>query len=150
MKTIHGTITLPSCWKKLIDISFDDLVGGDEVDLEKTGADDMHPLFEDVKDGKSRTALDDPEPYYDDSREIHGVFENGDVAIVYLASGQSNYYGGIAIESKEFKDILQQTEEGEPMESYPDVIEVDVPEGPMKDWEPRHYELTVTWVEKLN
>ena len=79
---ITATIKVPLCWKTLIDVEFE---GG----------------LANVQDAKwHRVGIEDPNPFYDDNREISVTFDNGDVGILTLSSGQSNYFGGMMIHRK--------------------------------------------------
>ena len=76
---ITATIKVPLCWKTLININ----------DLS------------DAKDARwHRVGIEDPDPFYDDDREISIKFDNGDVGILNLSSNQSNYFGGLGIWGK--------------------------------------------------
>lgn len=74
--TFTATVKVPKCWKTLIGV--DDLEGAQDAKWHRSG-------------------LTDPDPYYDDNREVMGVFDNGDTFILSLSSGQSNYFGGMTI-----------------------------------------------------
>lgn len=89
-KECKVTVKLPACWKSLID--FDAL---DQI--------------EDLRDGKQRSTLDDPEPYYDDLRRVDGRFPDGTSFAIELASGQSNYFGGCTLWDKDGNEIYSET-----------------------------------------
>ena len=113
--TIEITVQLPTCWKKLIDVTFpSDLAGvlGEKAD---------------------HWGIADPRPHYDDCRDIEGTFgETRYTYRIYLASGQSNYYGGLDL----FKNGLK-IDEGEPMESF-GVMEADA--------DGVHFKLIPRWI----
>ena len=74
---VKGKITLPECWKKLIDVEFpEDLAG--------------------IKNGSRKhelVGLSDPTPYYDDQRAVTAKLRDGSTLTAFLCSGQGNYYG---------------------------------------------------------
>lgn len=66
------TLDVPACWGALLEI--------EEFD-------------ETVQDGDKREkALDDPTPYYDDTRVITKSFDDGAVVTLFFSSGQTNYW----------------------------------------------------------
>jgi len=93
---VKGKITLPKCWKKLIDVEFpEDLAGiadGDRVDH---------------ADG-------DPAPYYDDQRDLAFKLPDGTVLTVFLCSGQGNYWGSYDLMANNGGMLY----ESEPLESF--------------------------------
>ncbi len=77
-KTVHSTIKLPRCWKRLISTDFEDLIvkfGEKEVASEH-----------------NQNSNDDPLPHYDDVRTIEKTMPDGIVLCITLQSGQGNYY----------------------------------------------------------
>ena len=92
-------LEVPRCWKKLLAIgSFDETV---------------------TSERHSKGNLD-PDPHYDEVREVSCTFPDGAVAQLQLCSGQSNYWAGLIV-TKGQDDIY--SDEGEPMESIPSVID---------------------------
>ena len=96
-------VSLPLCWKKMVDVEFD--------------AQDAAPR--DAKNHRSGNA--DPEAYYDDVREVVVKSPGGTMVVVGLYSGQSNYYGGILIYDKEGNEIYNDI-----IETFEDVMECAV------------------------
>jgi len=79
---ITATAIVPKCWQTLIDVAFEDGLAN-------------------IQDAKwHRSGIEDPNPYYDDDREISVKFDNGDAGILTLSNGQSNYFGGFTIYRK--------------------------------------------------
>lgn len=99
---MNTTLQLPSVWHDLLYIhEFECWPGG-------------------VKDGKQQAhALDDPNPYSDDCREINASFTNGNIVFARLCSRRSNYWlefrivdpaGKVVYESVPYDDIADTLE----------------------------------------
>jgi hypothetical protein len=126
MKQIKTKVKLPRCWQKLITVDFpDDLAG--------------------ITSEKYCKGNADPEPHYDDVREIGGKFSDGATFTIVLASGQSNYYGLLVIKSPNH-DILYDNSD-DVYESWADTLEAYVQVGPTEDWTPTEYVVKIEWVD---
>ena len=130
MKKIRTTVRVPRCWNDFLRIV--------EFDLTK------------VTSEKHTNGFDDPNPHYDDVREIAGTFPDGATFRLTLCSGQGNYYGGLdihkRIEGQTVADQLYATDEGNVIEHFTSMIEAEVSEGPTRDWEPVCYILDIEWI----
>lgn len=98
MKTITKKIQLPRCWQSLLDIDCFDY---------------------DVTSEKYSSGNDDPNPHYDDTRSVSGLFEDGADFCIELCSGQSNYWANCSI----YKDDMPIYEGFDPIECLDDEIE---------------------------
>lgn len=119
----YATIKLPRCWRRLLDTVFDDL----KVQLLGRSVE--------VLSEKHEHADDDPLPYYDEIRTQSVEFSNGAIARVDLCSGQSNYYGGCTLYSRD-GNILH--EDNDAIESFDGPIEMQGGDG-------ETYIVTIEW-----
>jgi hypothetical protein len=97
--TFYAKLNVPLCWKRLIKLGFDDIEA---------------PRAYDVR-------ANNPKPYRRDLRQVRDKLPNGNTIWLFLASGESNYYGGVLITSPS----------GEHLYDMEDVID-DLDEAPFE------------------
>lgn len=98
MTTLHTDITVPECWKELLDAYFPDGLEG------MTSGD------------RKQTAPNDPTPYYDDFRQLAYKLADGTTLRLTLASGQENYYAGFSIDTTLY--TVAQSSNDDPIERF--------------------------------
>lgn len=117
MKLKHeATIQIPKCWNHLINEVFYRSEADGNLYTETTNklVTSCNCLADDD--------IADPDPHYDDYREVHTTFLNGVLARLSLSSGQNNYYGGLALEKN---GGLLYCSEGEE-ESFHETMNVEI------------------------
>ena len=78
-------VKVPRCWQDLIQKDFVQAKPWDICVQEESG--DLIPIESGPADNGN------PDPHYDDYREVGFSFPNGATGVLSLCSGQSNYYG---------------------------------------------------------
>jgi hypothetical protein len=102
MLTLHAHVSIPKVWEKLITLDFPE---------------DLHGITSE----KFCKGNEDPDPHYDDHREVTATYAGGWTAYVTLSSGQSNYFGWLSLRDHNDREVFS-TE----LDSYTDLnVEVD-------------------------
>jgi len=96
MDTLQVSVQIPKCWKNLIDEHFPEDLSG-------------------IRSG-GENGLSDPNPYYDDYREVIGKFSDGSHVYISLSSGQGNYYGWLSFNKSNGEEFYSAE-----LESYDDL-----------------------------